>query len=55
MATNCLAIQAAPTAVIRPPGFEELYNEYSETVYRTARRITGSAADAEDVLQTVFL
>jgi RNA polymerase sigma factor (sigma-70 family) len=55
MATHCLAIHAVPNEVTRPPGFEKLYEQYSETVYRTARRITGSPADAEDVLQTVFL
>jgi RNA polymerase sigma factor (sigma-70 family) len=55
MATNCLAIDAAPVELTRPPGFDELYQQYSETVYRTARRITGNPTDAEDVLQTVFL
>jgi RNA polymerase sigma-70 factor (ECF subfamily) len=55
MATNCLAIHQVPVPVTRPPGFEDLYRQYSELVYRTARRITGMAADAEDVLQTVFL
>lgn len=55
MASNCLAIHAVPNEVIRPPGFDDLYRQYSESVYRTARRITGSPADAEDVLQTVFL
>ena len=55
MATRCLAIHQVPVPVTRPPGFEQLYRQYSELVYRTARRITGMAADAEDVLQTVFL
>ncbi len=55
MATNCLAIESAPFTVTRPPGFEDLYEQHSETVYRTARRITGNEADAEDVLQTVFM
>jgi RNA polymerase sigma-70 factor, ECF subfamily len=32
-----------------------LFEAHHERVYRIARRITGSAADAEDVLQTVFL
>jgi DNA-directed RNA polymerase specialized sigma24 family protein len=52
MATRCLAIHAVPVPVTRPPGFDELYQQYAETVYRTARRITGSPADAEDVLQS---
>lgn len=36
-------------------GLEELFREHHETVYRAAYRITGSASDAEDVLQSVFL
>jgi RNA polymerase sigma-70 factor (ECF subfamily) len=39
-----------------PPGeLEKLFRAHHERVFRTAHRITGSAADAEDVLQTVFL
>ena len=38
-----------------PPGFAELYERHYEAVFRTALRVTGNAADAEDVLQTVFL
>ena len=36
-------------------GFAELYELHSEAVFRAALRITGRRADAEDVLQTVFL
>lgn len=32
-----------------------MFDAHSERVYRAAHRITGDAADAEDVLQTVFL
>jgi RNA polymerase sigma-70 factor (ECF subfamily) len=32
-----------------------LYERHYEAVFRAALRVTGSAADAEDVLQTVFL
>src|SRR5262245_55259872 len=32
-----------------------LFEAHHERVYRVARRITGRAEDAEDVLQTVFL
>jgi RNA polymerase sigma-70 factor, ECF subfamily len=39
-----------------PPGeLETLFRDHHDRVFRTAHRITGSAADAEDVLQTVFL
>lgn len=36
-------------------GFAELYERHSEGVFRAALRVTGNPADAEDVLQTVFL
>ena len=39
-----------------PPGeLENLFREHHEQIFRTAYRMTGSAADAEDVLQTIFL
>jgi len=42
--------------VPEPPGeIETLFRAHHARVFRTAQRITGSAADAEDVLQTVFL
>ena len=37
------------------PGLAGLYERHSEAVFRAALRVTGSPADAEDVLQTVFL
>lgn len=36
-------------------GFAELYERHADAVFRTALRVTGSPADAEDVLQTVFV
>jgi RNA polymerase sigma-70 factor (ECF subfamily) len=36
-------------------GLAELYERHHEAVFRAALRITGNAADAEDVLQVVFL
>jgi RNA polymerase sigma-70 factor (ECF subfamily) len=40
----------------RPGGrIGELFQSHSEAIYRAAFRVTGNAADAEDVLQTVFL
>ena len=42
--------------VTEPPGeLESLFQAHHDRVFRTAYRITGSPADAEDVLQTVFL
>ncbi|MBM3811958.1 MAG: sigma-70 family RNA polymerase sigma factor [Acidimicrobiia bacterium] len=41
--------------VMLPPGFHDLYEQYSDAVFRAALRVTGNPADAEDVLQTVFL
>ena len=34
---------------------EQVYREHQRQVLRTAYRVTGSAQDAEDVLQTVFM
>jgi RNA polymerase sigma-70 factor (ECF subfamily) len=36
-------------------GLAALYAQHYEAVFRAALRVTGRAADAEDVLQTVFL
>src|SRR5436853_7792956 len=38
-----------------PRELERLFREHNDLVFRTAYRVTGSAEDAEDVLQTVFL
>ncbi len=38
-----------------PAGFAELYERHYEAVFHAALRVTGNPADAEDVLQTVFL
>ena len=35
--------------------FGDLFQEHHELVYRTACVVTGNRADAEDVLQTIFL
>jgi RNA polymerase sigma-70 factor, ECF subfamily len=35
--------------------FNELFESYHAVVFHTALRVTGNPADAEDVLQTVFL
>src|SRR5262249_51772618 len=38
-----------------PQGLERLFVEHQGRIFKAAYRITGSAQDAEDVLQTVFL
>ena len=43
-----------PVSII-PNTLDQMYREHHAMVFRTAFRITGNAADAEDVLQTVFL
>jgi RNA polymerase sigma factor (sigma-70 family) len=51
-------VQAVRTLrlVTEPAGeIENLFRTHHGRVFRTAQRITGSAEDAEDVLQTVFL
>lgn len=48
-------MSVAVNPVNQPPGFQDLYQRYSETVYRAALRVTGNQSDAEDVLQTVFM
>jgi RNA polymerase sigma-70 factor (ECF subfamily) len=50
---------ASGAAGAAPPGgfarLERFWSEHSAAVFRAAFRVTGNAADAEDVLQTVFL
>lgn len=51
-------VQAAKHLRPVPSAAEEvelLFRQHHDQVYRTAYRVTGSSADAEDVLQTVFL
>ena len=48
-----LLIPVTPTTPLA--GFAELYERHYEAVFRAALRVTGRPADAEDVLQTVFL
>ena len=46
-----IEMTSAPVAA----GFAGLYERQYEAVFRTALRVTGRPADAEDVLQTVFV
>jgi RNA polymerase sigma-70 factor, ECF subfamily len=43
------------SAIAIPDELERAFRAHHGLVFRTAYRITGNAADAEDVLQTVFL
>jgi RNA polymerase sigma-70 factor, ECF subfamily len=45
----------AMTSTTAPVGFAELYTRHYQAVFRAALRVTGNPADAEDVLQTVFM
>lgn len=55
METAILVAEEEGTLVEPARGFRELYERHSRAVYLTALRVTGNPADAEDVLQTVFL
>ncbi|MBZ5496990.1 MAG: sigma-70 family RNA polymerase sigma factor [Acidobacteriia bacterium] len=55
MGTASPSLYAQPMAMTSPKGFAELYERHYAAVYHTALRVTGNPADAEDVLQTVFL
>jgi RNA polymerase sigma factor (sigma-70 family) len=46
---------AEEPAIVVPSEFERVFRAHHGLVFRTAYRITGNAADAEDVSQTVFL
>src|ERR1051325_8950704 len=53
---SALKIVTFPMSSSAPPaGFAEVYQRHYEGVFRAALRVTGNPADAEDVLQTVFL
>jgi RNA polymerase sigma-70 factor (ECF subfamily) len=50
-----LAASKQETSGAVPEGVEKLFVEHHRRVFQAAYRITGSATDAEDVLQTVFM
>jgi RNA polymerase sigma-70 factor, ECF subfamily len=52
---NLRTALAEDTAIAIPDELERTFRTHHGLVFRTAYRITGNAADAEDVLQTVFL
>jgi RNA polymerase sigma-70 factor, ECF subfamily len=52
---NLRSVLAEEPAIAIPDELDRAFRAYHGLVFRTAYRITGNAADAEDVLQTVFL
>lgn len=52
-----MAIATGETLKTRPlpAEFETLFRDHYEFIHRTAYRVTGNFADAEDVIQTLFL
>ncbi len=48
-----MAMEAMPVSL--PKEFQQLYEEHSGVVLKSALRVTGNLPDAEDVLQTVFM
>ncbi len=52
---NLQSALAEEAAIAIPSELERAFRAHHGLVFRTAYRITGNAADAEDVLQTVFL
>ena len=54
MASLSLATSGTGVVLMPPLDVQELYELHSELVYRTALRVTGNPADAEDALQSVF-
>jgi RNA polymerase sigma-70 factor, ECF subfamily len=55
MQTAIDGLDAQTIVMTSPTEFSELYERHHAAVYGTALRVTGNPADAEDVLQTVFL
>jgi RNA polymerase sigma-70 factor (ECF subfamily) len=47
-------LRADPVSAGPPAWLERAFADHHQDVYRAAHRVTGSATDAEDVLQTVF-
>ena len=52
--TTLITTHEVPISII-PNALDAMYREHHTMVFRTAYRVTGNAADAEDILQTVFL
>src|SRR4051794_25179575 len=59
LATGAQTISSVPNPanfpLIGPDALERAFDAHHAMVFRAAYRVTGNVADAEDVLQTVFL
>jgi RNA polymerase sigma-70 factor (ECF subfamily) len=49
------SVRPVPVNVIERMSLERVFVEHKERVFRAAYRVTGSASDSEDVVQSVFL
>lgn len=54
-ANNATPVATQTMSAEATSSLENLFQQHHDRVFRTAYRVTGSPADAEDVLQTVFL
>ncbi len=50
-----IVVMRSPTGKRLKPEVEQLFEEHSQMLYRAAYSMLGNAADAEDVLQSIFL
>jgi RNA polymerase sigma-70 factor, ECF subfamily len=50
-----MRIAMAPDRTQAPEDLEAVFGKYAPMIYRTARMVTGSPEDAEDIVQTIFL
>ena len=50
-----IVVMRSPTGRRLKPEVEQLFREHSQMLYRAAYSMLGNAADAEDVLQSIFL
>jgi RNA polymerase sigma factor (sigma-70 family) len=52
---NVIELNPEPEAPVAPPSFEQLFLDTHDRLYRALYFITGSSADAEELMQEAFL
>ena len=52
---NVIELTPEPEAPVAPPSFEQLFLDTHDRLYRALYFITGSSADAEELMQDAFL